>query len=408
MNPLKPKTNLNTYKLGEITEWKSGGTPPKLEKRLWNGDVPWISAKTLTSSRISTSNTFLTNEGLERGSRLAKEGSILLLVRGSGLFKDIPVAIVEKPVAFNQDVKSIEVNREVLDPWYFLYWLIGNKKLLYTKLEATGIGAGKFDINILKELEINLPSLRLQQRIASIAKCWDDKIALNHSMNQTLEQMAQTLFRQSFVKGIDEDNLPEGWGLVSINEIAEVIFGAAFSSKLFNEKKEGLPLIRIRDLKDFQPQFYTTESHKKATIINKGDILVGMDAEFSPCIWQGEKAYLNQRVCFFKPSKNLIHSYFIFEAIKPHLKFFEAAKVGTTVIHLGKSDIDSFKVIIPTDDELKVFNRLIDPIFKKIIHLSSEVKSLTNLRDSLLPKLMSGEIDVMNTQTDPLHEPVLS
>lgn len=193
---------------------------------------------------------------------------------------------------------------------------------------------------------------------------------------------------------IDPENLPEGWRYGSIYEIADVIYGAPFASKLFNEKKDGLPLIRIRDLKDFSPQFYTNEKHPKATIIDKGDILVGMDAEFRPCIWQGQKAYLNQRVCVFKPNKQEIHNYFIYQTIKPHLEFFEGAKVGTTVIHLGKSDIDTFKVIIPSTEKLKEFYDLIDPIFRKGILNSNENIELTTIRDSLLPKLMSGEIEV--------------
>lgn len=124
----------------------------------------------MKSSKVSTSDLFISKEGLEKGSRLAKENSLLLLVRGSGLYNDIPIAIVTKPVAFNQDVKSIEVNEEIIKPWYLLYWLIGNKTLLYTKLEATGIGASKFDIDVIKNLEIFVPSLKEQDIFIKLAR----------------------------------------------------------------------------------------------------------------------------------------------------------------------------------------------------------------------------------------------
>src|ERR1700753_669133 len=126
-------TERKKYRLGDITSWKSGGTPPKLKQKYWNGNIPWVSAKNLTSRKISTSNIFISEEGLENGSKLANKNSILLLIRGSGLFNDIPIGIVESPVAFNQDIKAIESDDNVVNPLYLLYWFLGNKKLLYRK-----------------------------------------------------------------------------------------------------------------------------------------------------------------------------------------------------------------------------------------------------------------------------------
>ena len=164
--------------------------------------------------------------------------------------------------------------------------------------------------------------------------------------------------------------------------------------KIFNEDGEGLPLIRIRDLKSGNPQFYTTEEHNKSTIIIPGDILIGMDAEFRPTIWSGKKGYLNQRVCLIKSNKDYIHDYYLYELIKPHMQFFEFSKVGTTVIHLGKSDIDSIKVIIPIINCLESYSKIVDPLHGKLVNVSVENRKLRKVRDTLLPKLMSGEIRV--------------
>lgn len=117
------------YLIGDISVWRSGGTPLKTNKNNWDGNIPWISAKNLKVGKISDSKIKITQKGLEIGSRLAAVGDILLLVRGSGLFNDIPIGIVEKPVAFNQDVKAIEVNCEIIAPYFFYYWLLANKPM---------------------------------------------------------------------------------------------------------------------------------------------------------------------------------------------------------------------------------------------------------------------------------------
>src|SRR5690606_24510587 len=126
-------------------------------------------------------------------------------------------------------------------------------------------------------------------------------------------------------------------------------YGAPFKSSLFNQDQKGLPLIRIRDLKSCIPQFWTDENHPKGTIIKRGEIVVGMDAEFRPHVWLGEDAWLNQRLCHFKPISGNSRLY-VREIIRPQLMFFERSAVGTTVIHLGKRDIDTFNALIPNSN----------------------------------------------------------
>ena len=96
----------------------------------------------------------------------------------------------------------------------------------------------------------------------------------------------------------------------------------------------------------------------------------------------------------FKSNKDYLHDYFIYEIIKPYMNLMEFSKVGTTVIHLGKGDIDNMKIVIPKRDILKLFYKIIDPIYSKLIEVANENRILTDLRDTLLPKLMSGEIRV--------------
>ena len=297
----------------------------------------------------------------------------------------------------------------------FIYYLSISPEFRNVAIKAMNGSSGRQRVqkDVLENSEFLLPPLDEQKAIAKILSDLDEKIETNNKINKKLEEMSQAIFKQWFVdfEFPNEDGkpykssggemveselgiIPKGWKVGSIYEVANVIYGAPFSSKKFNEDKIGLPLIRIRDLKTAKPSFYTEEKHKNATKVKTGDILVGMDAEFTPTIWRGNEGYLNQRVCMFKSNKDYLHDYFIYEIIKPYMNLMEFSKVGTTVIHLGKGDIDNMKIVIPKRDILKLFYKIIDPIYSKLIEVANENRILTDLRDTLLPKLMSGEIRV--------------
>ena len=148
----------------------------------------------------------------------------------------------------------------------------------------------------------------------------------------------------------------------TIYDIADVVYGAAFKSSLFNEDKEGYPLIRIRDLSTYSPQFYTAEEHPKRIFIEPGFVVAGMDAEFVPTFWLGEKAVLNQRVCHFAPPENtaISESYLLF-ALKPLLAYIQNYASGTTVAHMGKSDLEALKVPLPKEEDLLKFAEVAEP-----------------------------------------------
>src|SRR5690554_4319563 len=170
--------------------------------------------------------------------------------------------------------------------------------------------------------------------------------------------MAETLFRQWFVEEADE-----GWEEGDIYNVLNVVYGFPFKSKKFNEEGIGLPLIRIRDLRKGESQFYTDEKCDRKFEINCGDLIAGMDGEFRLYLWKGEKSLLNQRVCKFEPKDQSIPPLFIFCLMKPHLHYYENVKVGTTVIHLGKSDLDEIKIQIPDENKLNEFGLITNPMF---------------------------------------------
>ena len=235
-------------------------------------------------------------------------------------------------------------------------------------------------------------------------------------MNETLEAMTRAIFKDWFVdfgptrakaKGrtpyltrevwdlfpdsLDNEGKPVGWREASIYEFSEVIYGAPFASKQFNLEGAGTPLIRIRDLATHTPSVSTEQAHKKGHMIEPGDIVVGMDGEFRLQVWKGPRAWLNQRVCHFEPKRG-IPKFYLAEALREPLAFFERGKVGTTVIHLGKSDIDTFELIHPGEHVFQAFANVAEQILEGTVSNAMESRSLAQMRDLLLPKLISGEI----------------
>lgn len=407
--------------LGSVTHFTSGGTPSKQNAAYWSGCIPWLSAKDMKSFYIDDTEDHITQEGLENGSRLAPAGTVFLLARGMTLLNDVPICVSRRPMAFNQDVKGLTVDDGFLIPEFLPYLLLGHKATLLDLVDLAGHGTGRLNTDELKSLRISVPPKVEQRLIANVLRSLDDKIELNRKMNETLEATARMLFRSWFVdfdpvraKSEDRDfglpskilalfpdsfqpsklgEIPTGWSTANIYELADVIYGAPFSSALYNAEKLGKPLIRIRDLRDEAPEVFTSEIHPKGYTVMPGDIVVGMDGEFRAYVWGGKPAWLNQRVCVFKP-KRTPDAAFVLNSIASLLAFVEATETATTVIHLGKSDIDQFVLLLPTHDVLDVFAKIAQPLYDKIVFTKRESRTLVELRDTLLPQLISGELRV--------------
>ena len=377
-------------------------------------DYRIINGSNIVNNNIDWSGCgYISEERYEESPEIMLKPNDIVMTKDGTIGKLAIIRSLEQKTTVASGLFVIRVEDNSIDVDYLYYYFSSFyfKELIKSRIEGSVIP--HLYQKDLVALKLPLPDLSEQKAISKILRTLDDKIEVNNQINKTLENMAQTIFKQWFVdfEFPNEDGepykssggemieselgmIPKGWEVGSIYSIADIIYGAPFSSKLFNEDGEGLPLIRIRDLKLGNPQFYTTEEHKKGTIIIPGDILIGMDAEFRPTIWSGKKAYLNQRVCQIKSNKDYIHDYYLYELIKPHMQFFEFSKVGTTVIHLGKSDIDSIKVIIPNTNYLESFSNIVAPLHDKLVSLSIENRKLRKIRDILLPKLMSGEIRV--------------
>ena len=308
--------------------------------------------------------------------------------------KDYPQATYN---GFCKRLRPIKSSYEV-NPRYIGYYLrTSDFRGKFLGLSGTMTTRASLRNEDLLAMEILLPPLKEQKRIADILSAYDDLIENNQKQIKLLEEAAQRLYKQWFIDlrypGHETtpivDGLPEGWKKEKLVDLASVQFGYAFDGSLFNSNGNGTPIVRIRNIPDGFTNDYTTENAPEEYIINNGDIVVGMDGEFHINSWSGDKSYLVQRSCCFKPRNPKMKGWLLW-AIHDPIKFFEKTVVGATVAHLGKKHIDTIELLTGPERLYEPFQNL----FCKRQTLLNQNRKLAESRDRLLPKLMNGELDV--------------
>ena len=379
--------------LGELVNFASGGTPSKHKAEYWIGDIPWISAKSLKNEQIKTSDLFISEDGLNAGSKLAPCGSILLLTRGSGLFNGIPVGLVEKEVAFNQDIKCLNSCSEVENKFIF-YWLLSQRNYLMAKVGVTGIGAGKFDLDFLQKLDVPVPSVQVRSRIIAIGDTLSDKIELNQKINDNLQQQAFTLFDR-FLSVEHSSKCP-------LSQIAII------NPKRILKKGKYARYIDMAQLSTSGsfPNGWEIKPYNGGMRFSNGDTLL---ARITPCLENGKTAYIDflgeNEVAFGSTEYVVISS----RGEYPPEFFYCLARCPSFVDYAVKNmngssgrqrvsaeTIGNYLLPALTEGELQEFRSTVPCLFKMIRNNAIESMVLTQLRDSLLPRLISGEIDVSN------------
>jgi type I restriction enzyme S subunit len=265
----------------------------------------------------------------------------------------------------------------------------------------TGSTMPKLTQGNMNRIPILAPPLPEQRAIASVLGALDDKIELNRRMNETLEALAQNLFKSWFVDAT-QSALPKGWTERALYDCADYINGAAFRNEHFSADRQGLPVIKIGELKDGiteQTKFCEIEREPKYRI-NSGDIMFSWsgspDTSIDTFIWTEGEGWLNQHI-FKIQFKRPVEKFFVYYLLR-HLKpvFIEIArdKQTTGLGHVTAQDLKRLNTSFPPDDLLRRFNRVVEPLFQKVYSNLHESRTLAALRDALLPKLLSGELRV--------------
>jgi len=281
--------------------------------------------------------------------------------------------------AYMTDHALVAVYDETVHARYMAYRLSQEQ---LGKLSAQAAQPG-ISVTVLSKYPIALPPLPIQRKIAEILGAYDDLIENNRRRIALLEKMARELYRERFVRRAGKRKS------IPIGEVCSVQYGYAFNGKLFNETGDGLPIIRIRNIPLGQSSDFTSEKAPDCYRVRDGEILVGMDGEFHINLWSGGEALLVQRSCCFRPFDKSLKGYLI-EAIRAPIKYFESAAMGATVGHLGKKDIDTITICLPSEGEKRIFAEWFD----ERLSLALQNRNLARQRDRLLPRLLSGRLEV--------------
>jgi type I restriction enzyme S subunit len=270
-------------------------------------------------------------------------------------------------------------------------WL--QSKVGKQKLDETAIGSTQPALTIagLKEIEITLPPLPEQKAIAEVLSSLDDKIDLLHRQNKTLEQLAETLFRQWFVEEVEES-----WEEKGLDEIAEFLNGLACQKFPRKSGENGLPVIKIKEMRTgiTESSDWATADVPEKYIIQNGDMLFSWSGSLDIVLWFGGKGVLNQHL--FKVSSEVYPQWFYYFWTQYHLQEFKgiADDKATTMGHIQRHHLSDARVIVPPKNVLQKIDNTVNPLFQKIKSNTQQIRTLTQLRDTLLPKLMSGEVRV--------------
>jgi hypothetical protein len=292
---------------------------------------------------------------------------------------------------------------QTADSTYLYYYFLNTGKQNGFAPYFTGATIKHLPREQLAKFPIRLPSLSKQQRIGAALSSYDNLITTNQRRIALLEEASRLIYREWFIRlrfpGREsialKNGIPENWKKANLFEICAVNYGYPFKSTHFNSTKTGTPAVRIRDIPDISTSTYTTEVVDDTYKIDRGDFLIGMDGIFHMNHWIGPKAYLVQRVCKVRPEDEKLLAY-IGLALRDPIKTFETTIQGATVAHLGAKHLKQIEINVPVglDEELGILNDLL----WQQIHLREMNMQLAQARDLLLPKLMSGQIDVSNIQ----------
>lgn len=369
-------------KLEDIADINMGQSPKSVYYNNEGIGYPFLQGNRTFGFKYPTFDTYTTV-----ATKLAKTGDIIMSVRAPvGELNITPV-----DMCLGRGVCSLRMKNGNQD---FLFYMMKYYVSHLLRKEG-GTVFGSVNRKDISSLEVDITdNIETQKRIARYLSMLDDKIELNSKINNNLFEQMQALYKAWFVDFEPFGGVrPSSCNDTNIYAIANIIYGAPFASKLFNTDGLGKPIIRIRDLKEQAFVTFTTEEHPKGHLIQPGDIVVGMDGEFRPYIWGNEPAWLNQRVCIFESNRPQGKA-FVLYTIKPLLNKIEQTQVATTVIHIGKKDFDAFEIILPDEATLDSFDSITAPMIEQIVNNRLQNKRLAVLRDTLLPKLMSGELDV--------------
>ena len=387
------------YKLSEIMDLIGGGTPKTTKPEYWDGDIPWLSVKDFNNDFrfVYETEKHITELGLNNSStKLLQAGDIIISARGTvGEIATIPF-----PMAFNQSCYGLRAKKEIVTA-DFLYYLIKHN-IHVLKKNTHGSVFDTITRDTFAGIEVDIPDMDSQSKIAEILSNIDEKIEVNVRINENLEQQAQSYFQELFV-----DNADPEWTTGTISDLG-IVVGGSTPSKAKPEyyTETGIAWITPKDLSINKSKFVfhgendITElglKNSSAVIMPEGTVLFSSRAPIGYIAIATDEVTTNQGFKSVVP-KQEIGTPFVYFFLKNTLPVIEGMASGSTFKEVSGSTMKKVPAVIPDAETLAKFSNFCAPIFAEQRILEEQNQSLAILRDNLLPKLMSGEIDVSDVQ----------
>ena len=389
-------------RLGDVCSIQRGASPRPIQKFISKEGMPWVKiadATGISSRYISSTSEYIIKEGISK-SRIVHPGDLIVSNSATpGLPKFMAIeACVHDGWLIIRDLDGIDK--------VFLYYVFINIRKRLSN-QANGSVFMNLKTDIVKDFVIKLPTLEDQCRIASILSSLDRKMELNNKINTDLEEMAQAIFKNWFVdfepfkdgKFVDSElgMIPEGWKVGRLTEIASYMNGLAMQKFPPENNEDSLPVLKIKELGQ---GFCGTDSDrcscniKDECKIHNGDVIFSWSGTLLVDVWCGGDCGLNQHL--FKVTSKDYPKWFYYYWTKHHLQEFVhiAKDKAVTMGHIKRGHLEEAMVAIPDNDSMEKAHELFEPILSKMISLRLESSRLSLLRDTLLPRLMSGELEV--------------
>lgn len=401
------------YEISDVAEVIGGGTPSTKVPEYWGGDISWITPKDLANFEfryIRKGVRNITKKGLDASSaKILPKNTVLLTTRAPVGY----LAIADNEVTTNQGFRSLIPKKGTKSE--FLFYLLKNN-IAALKANATGTTFGELSGSVLKSLKFAFPPVEEQEAITKILSDLDSKIELNNQISKNLEQIAQAIFKHWFIdfefpnengepyksscgEMVDSElgPIPKGWNVRSLNQIANFLNGLAMQKYRPENDENYLPVLKIKELKIGK----TSKNSDKCSmnidpkyIVDDGDVVFSWSGSLEVKLWCGGKAGLNQHL--FKVTSANYSKWFYYYWIKHHIEDFRriAEDKTTTMGHIKREHLSKAKVFDPGKKFFEKFYKVVNGLIELYINNEKEIKYLSQLRDILLPKLMSGEIRV--------------
>ena len=334
-------------KLGGICTFLSGGTPKVDVKEYWDGTIPFVSAISMHDTYISDTNLHISEEGLNHGSKLLIKNNLLLLVRGSMLWKSIPVCLNKNDVAFNQDVKGLIAN-DTVNNRFLLYWLKSKEQRLKYMVTGTGLGAGKLDTNDLLSMSVYVPAMNEQYKIAKLLSLIDERIATQNKIIEDLKKLKSAISENLF-KAVNGD-------VVILSEICEIIKGKQINSEFLSEKGKYYVMNG-----GTEPSGYYSDYNVEANTISisEGGNSCGYVQFNTSPFWSGGHCYTIQKI-----ADNVDHLY-LYHYLKSKEDAIMKLRIGSGLPNIQKKDLAMFKIKLPTVEQQKSISTFLSSLERK-------------------------------------------